>query len=175
MLQIGGNVLRFTHKELVQFFLLVFSIPFLAGAAGIPADVKNAAKEGINFHLKGKKIDNGMMSLGFISQEVIDNAEPGEGFEIFIVDSNKIFQEPDSQDVNSVLIPTGEWFVLVKSDGKAYSTLQISLNDGKSKTHGLGFSSLATELSGVLATWPASSGYVGKPIGTSATLSNYLI
>jgi|GEM_PF-2445363 len=127
---------------------------------GTPSDdVKKASREGIKVHLKGRKYDKGFQDLGFKSQADIDNAEPGDGFQIFTIPTDKLLDESTTQDFQALVTPTNQWEFFVVANGKAKSFLRVVFVDGKWMPSGIGSSRLAEEMSGFLATWPASSGY----------------
>ncbi len=141
-------------------FLFVPAVRFQAAADDSPSDeIKKAAINGINTLIKGHSIDKHFRNLGFESQSDIDNAELGEGFQIYAIDTSKLLNELSPQDIQSTLFPTGQWLFLVQNKGKAKSLLTISFFNGEWAPVTLGSSTLAREMAGFLAAWPASSDY----------------
>lgn len=149
----------FTYGSFVLALVLALSAPYLAAAGGPPADdIKKAANEGIAVFLKDSRI-GGLNRLGYVSQADIDNAEVGEGFQIFTIHPGKLLDESAPMDFQFLATPTNQWVFLVLTGDKANALLEINFIEGKWTPVGIGASVLAKELSGFLAAWPASSGY----------------
>lgn len=143
---------------LVVFFALI--VPCRAIASEAPSDeIKKAAKEGINVLVKGRQADKRLQDLGFESQSDIDNAELGEGVQIFTILPDKLLDESAPQDLQSLVFPTGQWEFMVQVGGKAKSLLTVDFVDGKWIPVGIGSSMIAKNLGSFLTKWPASSGY----------------
>lgn len=137
------------------FFILFVPLCF---AGEEPLDVRNAADEGIRIFLKDPRM-TGLHRLGFESQYDIDYAALGDGFQIFTVPTDKLLNESDSQDIQSLVTPTNQWEFLVIAGNKTNALLTVDLVDGKWTPVGIGSSGLAKKLSKLLEAWPASVGY----------------
>lgn len=142
---------------------------------GVPSDdIKKAGREGIKDHLKDRKHDKSFQDLGFESQDDIDKAELGEGIQIFTINAKKLLDGSAPLDLQSLVIPTGEWNFLIRADGRANSLLKVGFFDGKWKHVGIGSSVLAKELGGFLAAWPASEGYACRYIRVPQITSDFI-
>lgn len=147
---------------LYKFILLVvvsaLSLPCLVYAGGpLPAELKIEAKKQVAT-LKGFSIDS-LHSLGFDSLSDVDNAELGEGFEVYIIDALKLLDETTPQDIQSHVSSTNVWYFPVLIDGKAKSLLQLRLKAGKWVLVGIFPLKLAKEMVDIRAAWPESAGY----------------
>lgn len=150
----------FLFVPVLLAFVIALSAPCLATNGNGPSDdIKNAAKEGIKFHLKDARFDQGGRNMGFESQDDIDNADLGEGFQIYTIDTNKLLDESAPQDLQSLVTTRNQWEFLVQTGGKAKSLLTVYSAGKKWKTGAVRPSELVKEMSGFLAAWPASSGY----------------
>ena len=161
---------------LTVLLVLVFSLSALrlANAGDDPSDeIKNAAKVGVNEILKDKR-NSGLHQLGFMSQDEIDSADMGDGFQIYTITPDKLLNETNPQDLHSLVVPTHQWQFMVVSGIKAYALLTIDFLDGKWKPVSIGSSDLAKELSDILKVWPASSGYEYKLIRIYQANSNFI-
>jgi len=139
-------------------FTLCAYLPACAGNAP-SEDIKMAGREGIKFQLKDARIDSVGRWMGFETQSEIDSAELGEGFEIFTIPLDKLLNESLSKDLPSLVTTTHQWEFLVVAAGKARALLPVFPADGKWMTGAVRSSNLSKEMSGFMATWPASAGY----------------
>jgi hypothetical protein len=112
--------------------------------------------------------------LGFETQSDIDNADLGEGFRIFTVDSKKVLDESTPQDMNSVVNPTKQWYFLVVAENRVNSLLQMYYVDGNWTRGALGGKNLAKLVQGVFTTWPKTSGYTYRFIRIYAVSTDYI-
>jgi hypothetical protein len=147
------------YKFILLAFVVVLSAPCLGIASETPSEeIKKSAMEGIHSHIKNRKIDQGIRNLGLESQTEIDNAEIGDGFQIFTIHSGDLLDE-HNKDFQSLVTPTDQWELLVVVDGNAKMIMRVNYVNGKWIHGAIGASTFAKELSGVLATWPVSSDY----------------
>lgn len=159
-----------TIISVIFIFALHISLCF---AGEVPLDIRNAADEGIRIFLKDPRI-TGLQRLGFDSQSDIDDAELGEGFQIFTIHTDKLIDESDLQDISSLATPTNEWQFLVVTGDNADALLTVDLIDDKWIPVSIGFSGLAKELHRILDVWPASSGYRGRLLRIYHTKSEFI-
>jgi hypothetical protein len=131
-----------------------------------PSDaVITAASDALAYRIKNRKIEESIQPFGFFeTQAEIDNAELGEGFRGFVVFTDKLLDEPASQDLHSLIGPTNMWYFPVLSNGKVKTLICISFQNGKWGFSSMGQAALAMEMSGLKAKWPATSGYKYKYI-----------
>jgi hypothetical protein len=157
------------------FFMIVFalSIPCLAAEDASFGDIKNAAKEGIATFFKDSRSIN-LHRLGFESQTDIDNAELGDGFQIFTILPARLLNESASQELQHLVTPTKQWQFLILAGGKANALLTVDLVGGKWTPVSMGSSGLARELSAFLAAWPAASGYQYRLIRVYQAKSDFI-
>jgi hypothetical protein len=131
-----------------------------------PSDaVISAAREALVYRIKNSNIEESIRPFGYFeSQAEIDNAELGEGFRGFVVFTDKLLDEPAPQDLHSLIGPTNMWYFPVLSNGKVKTLINVSFQNGKWGFFSMGQATLAMEMSGLKAKWPATSGYQYKYI-----------
>jgi hypothetical protein len=137
--------------------ILCFQCTANAGEAKYD-DIKNAALQGVTSLLKGGH-GGQLQHLGFESQDDIDNAELGEGFQIFTIQPAALLNESASQSFQQMVTPTNQWQFLIVARGNPKALLTVDLVDGKWTPVSIGSKDLAKELSGFLTAWPGASGY----------------
>lgn len=121
-------------------------------------DVVKSARNGLNDLLKDKRLVNNHL-IGFANKADVDDAELGEGFQIFTVPPDKLIDESVSQDLQSIIVPTTQWKFIIAAGNRAQALLDVNLVNGKWLATAIGASTLAKEMSGFIKTWPASSGF----------------
>jgi len=91
--------------EFVIFFAIVtVCVPFSTSADNVPADVLNATQEGLKIFVKDLP-KNKLPRFGFITQQDLDDAIVGQGFQSFAVAPDRLLNsQEDSADLNSLLI-----------------------------------------------------------------------
>jgi hypothetical protein len=132
-----------------------------------------AAKEALLNEVKNRKIDS-LRMYGFESQADIDNARLGEGFREFIIDSSKLLDESTPQDFESIVITNNKWYFPIVANGNIKLLISIGFVDGKWRIAGMQSSGLAREMSGLKATWPATSGYQYRYINGRFISSSFI-
>lgn len=153
-------VRNFISKSALLLIIVALSIPCIATAGEAPSDdVKNAGRDGIKFHLKNARIDQGYRNMGFESQDDIDNASLGEGFQIYSINIDKLQDETIPQDIQSLATSRNQWQFLVMAGGKAKALLDVFFIGGKWKTSSIRSAELVSEMSGLMNAYPASAGY----------------
>lgn len=121
---------------LIFFFLVGFATPLHAMDAGLPEEVLSAAKEGLP---QFKSMIGKEPSLyGYSDSEELNRIELGEGFRIYYIDSEKLMNDPNSQNLLSLVYPSDAWEFIVTLDGKPKSYLTVAPEDGKYKVVSLG-------------------------------------
>ena len=146
-------------KFLLLICVLCLSATCPAAAGEVPADVMKAAKEGFDRMIKGQKYNSRFQKLGFDSQEDIDKALVGEGFQVFTISPDDLFNDAALQDIKSVIIPINEWDFIIHVDGEAKCLLKVSYDSGRWFAFGMGSSILSKEINGIKKKWPASLGH----------------
>lgn len=144
-----------TMIAVIFIFALHISLSY---ADEVPPDIRNAAIKGISIFVKDPRM-KGLYRLGFESQSDIDYAALVDGFQIFTVPTDKLLNEFDFQDIQSVATPTNQWEFLVVAGNKTNALLTVDLVEGRWTPVGIGSSGLAKKLGKLLEAWPASSGY----------------
>jgi hypothetical protein len=177
-------VLRKEKKQMRNFLasvpiMLAFVIAMstLCQAAAVDTPIvsgRKAAKIEIDNFIKNRKVDKNLQDLGFESQADIDNADLGEGFQIFTFDADKIIDESALQDFVSLVIPTKQWYFLIVAGNKANSLLEMFYVDGNWTLGGIGSTELAKAVHGILEAWPASSGFNHRFIRLYQGLSDFI-
>ena len=148
-----------SYVPIPLLFTLLLSPPCLSFAGKAPPDdVRNAAQVGINVILKDSRMGN-LHRLGFQSQEDIDSANLGKGFQIFTIPPDKLLNETTPLNLQALVTPTNQWQFLIAAGDKAKALLTVEFVDGKWIPVSIGSAALAKELSDFLDAWPASSGY----------------
>jgi hypothetical protein len=123
-----------------------------------------AAKEALLHHVKHNTI-NLLRYFGFENQADIDNAELGEGFRQFMINTNKLLDEPGPWDFQSLVNPNSiEWYFPIVANGKIKTLISVRFSDGKWRFAEIGRARLAIELSNINTRWPATSGYHSRYI-----------
>jgi len=149
----------FLQRFILVALIFALTAPCLATAGDAPSnDIRNAAKVGMKTFLRPERLDY-LHEHGFESQDDIDNAELGEGFEIYTIQPDKLLDESTPQDLQSLVTSTNHWSFLIRVGGKAKTVVTVGLVDGKWTPVEYGSSGFAETMSAFLATWPASSGY----------------
>lgn len=148
----------FLYRSILAFVFALFT-PCMTIAGEAPSDdIKKAGREGIAVFLKDTRIGS-LNRLGFESQADIDNAELGDGFQIFTINPDKLLDESSVQELQSLVTPTNQWVFVIRAGMKANALLRVEVVDGKWIPVSIGASELARELSSLMAKWPVSSGY----------------
>ena len=165
----------FFYPMLLLIFTFCLALPCLAADGGVPLDdIKKAATEGLNDLLKGRQFDKHFQDLGFESQSDIDDAELGEGFQIFTIHPDQLLDETAPHDLQSLVVPIGEWQFIIFAKGKAKSILTIRFFNGKWTIVGIGPSGLAIEIAKFMAVWPSSSDYQFRFIKVYQAQSSFI-
>jgi len=152
-------MIAFLYRLILVAFSFALFVPCLAIADDAPSDeIKNAAKDGIKIFLKDSQLSD-RKDFGFKIQSDIDNAEIGEAFQVFTIDTDKLLDTTSAYDFQSLVIPTNRWEFLVHTGGNVKTLLSVSRSGTKWIPSGMGSSKLAEEMSGFLAVWPKSAGY----------------
>ncbi len=153
----GETVTRsFVLKPVLMMLACILFMPGVAAAP--PDDINNAARQGIAVLLKESRSSH-IGRLGFESQADVDNAELGEGFQVFTIQPDKLLDESSSQELSDLVIPTSQWQFLILAKGNAKALLTVDLVNGKWTPVSIGSAGLARQLSDLLTAWPAASGY----------------
>jgi hypothetical protein len=136
-------------------------------------DVVAVAKEVILHHVKNRVVDH-LRQYGFESQADIDNAELGEGFREFYIDTNKLQDESAPLDFQSLVFPNStEWKFPIVANGETKMLVDVRFSDGIWRLGGMGGPAawFGKEMTGLKATWPPSSGYRFRHIRLGRTTS----
>lgn len=150
---------RFVYKFILAVFAFALSAPSCVAASDVPSDdIIKAAKEGIVVFLKDSRL-SGNQELGFETQVDVDNAELGEGFQIFTIHPDQLLDETNPHDLKDIVFPTGQWEFFVVAGDKVKSLLRVGFVNGKWTPVGIGSSIIAMKMSSLIEAWPKSSGY----------------
>ncbi len=143
------------RKGTLLLTLMVFLglIAFSFAASKVPPGVLKAAKEGlrefpmIRADLLGKKTEKPFSPA---------RVALGEFFQVYTVNPVELIEAKAlRRSFRSFIIPTTEWRVIVKVNGKPHSLLTIDKIDGKWKAVAWGGRELARELSALWKEWPS--------------------
>jgi hypothetical protein len=139
--------------------VITLCIPLSSFAADRPpTDVHRAADEGLMIFLKNKPMVT-RQHLGFEQQKDVDIAVLGQGFPIFTIPPEKFVNEDPSQDLQSLIVPTGFWQFLIMSGGVPKALLTVDMVNGVWTPVSIGAAGLASELGKLIEAWPSSEGY----------------
>jgi hypothetical protein len=164
----------FISRSVLLVFVFILFIPcFTTAGESPPDDIKKAAKEGVTTFLKDSRSSH-LRRLGFESQTDVDNAELGEGFQIFTIHPDKLLNESASQELHDLVTPTTQWQFLILARGKANALLTVDLVNEKWTPVSIGSSGLAKQLSDLLVAWPATSGYQYRLIRVYQAQSDFI-
>lgn len=164
----------FISRSVLLVFVFILFIPcFTSAGESPPNDIRKAAKEGIAIFLKDSRSSQ-LHRLGFESQADVDNAELGEGFQIFTIHPDKLLNESASQELYDLVTPTTQWQFLILVRGKANALLTVDLVNGKWTPVSIGSAGLAKQLSDLLSAWPATSGYQHRLIRVYQAQSDFI-
>lgn len=147
------------YKSLIFIIISVMYVPYHSIAGDIPyEEVEKAAIDGLRSLLKNRRIEQSSW-MGFDTQAEIDNAELGEGFQVFYILTDKHFDESFNQNYWSMVWPTTTWKFPVLSGGKGKTLLEVACRNGKCETFRMGGSGLAHLMVNFRAAFPILSGY----------------
>jgi hypothetical protein len=136
-------------------------------------EVMAAAREGLISRVKKRKIEERRF-LGFESQDDIDNAELGEGFKVFGMDTNKILGESVPPDFQSVSVGSGGWHFPIVANGKTVTQIGCRLANGIWRCRDLGPAGLGKAVAELRTIFPASSGYQFRIVSTIVGAKTYI-
>lgn len=124
-----------------------------------PAEVVNAAKEGLSTFLQG--IPSQILpQFGFQSAKETQGAELGEGFQVFTISPDQLLNDDKNlSDFSSLIVPTDLWEFLILKDNQVKCVLTVDFFKNRWTAVGIGSSGLAVELKKVVESWPTSAGY----------------
>jgi hypothetical protein len=123
--------------------IIVFQLPLLSFAGDTPSqDIMDAAQKGMGIFVKET-----------------DGVSLGKAFHVYTIAPYDILNEDLAQDIQSNATPTSQWQTMILKEGEAISLLTVDLVNEKWMPVSLGAAGLASQLSGILETWPESEGY----------------
>jgi hypothetical protein len=140
-------------------FITAFQMPYSSSASEVAEEVLAAVQEGIQIFVKGLPKQK-LPRFGFLNQKDVDDATVGQGFQVFAVSPDNLLSTNETSDnLSSFSVPSNTWQFLITVKGKAVVLLTVDLLDKKWTPVSIGGSELAGQLSKLIETWPASSGY----------------
>ena len=143
--------------SLILSVALMFGTVFL-GAATPPADVLNAAQNGLKIFtaLNGDSMDDCVFNVS--SREELDHAVVGFGFRMYSVNP-KFLRDPGNRLLSRMVEPTPTWRFVVLSKTKPIGLITVNLVNGQWQAVGAGAAELAAEVNMVRKAWPARDGF----------------
>jgi hypothetical protein len=146
-------------KRVLLAVVMILCLPLLVFAVDTPpGDVSRAADEGLTIFLKDKPT-SARQYLGFEMQEDVDAAVLGQGFPIYTIPPATFLNGDLSQDLQSLIVPTGFWQFLIMSGGVPKALLTVDLVNGVWTPVSIGSAGLAREIGTLMETWPPSDAY----------------
>ena len=138
-----------------------------------PPEVISAAQQGIGTFVKAPQARN-LHMFGFSTQQLINGAILGQGFQVFSISPAQLLAQGSSQELDALALPTNLWQFLIVTGGKPASLLTVDLFEGQWTAVSIGASGLATELASLLEAWPPSSGYRYRLIKVYQAKSDFM-
>jgi hypothetical protein len=146
-------------KRVLLAVVMMLCLPLPVFAMDVPpGEVSRAADEGLTTFLKDKPT-SARQYLGFQMQEDIDAAVLGQGFPIYTIPPATFLNGDLSQDLQSLIVPTGFWQFLIMSGGATKALLTVAPVNGVWTPVSIGAAGLAREIGTLMETWPPSDGY----------------
>ena len=139
-------------------FVLIYFLPFNAGAVPPPSVVVEAARSGLPSFLESIPPAE-KSNFGFAPSARIDQAVLGRPFKVYAITPTALSAYREGDTVTSLLSPTGMWFFPIVFNGDIRSILTVARVKGDWKAVAIGRASLAGELRKVMNRWPRSAGY----------------
>ncbi len=156
------------------FLALFFHFSSFSFTANEPSqEVIEAAKEGMEVFIWNSNIKD-LSPFGFSSQEEIDKARLGKGFQVYTIPPDRILGEGQSQDLTVMATPSSIWQFLILTEGKAVALLTVDRINSKWTPVSIGASGLASQLSMVMEAWPSHEGYHLKLIRIYQATSDFV-
>jgi len=155
--------------------ILVFQVSFLLPAHSMPPEeVVNAARNGLKNFLAAVQPQD-LKILGFLNQSEADNAELGEGFQLYTIHPDDVLSYRENLgDLSSMLIPTDEWQFIILTKGQAKSLLTVDLMGNRWEAVGIGGARLARQLAEIVERYPSNAGYGHKFIRLYQARSDFV-
>jgi len=120
--------------------------------AAVPADVQAAAQTGLKTFL-GVDAGKGLDRLGLRTAADVASATIGDGFQVHLVDPDRLLGTADS-DFDHVATPITQWQFLVVTGKGAAAMLTVDRVNGQWTAVSLGASGLASQIQSLMARWP---------------------
>ncbi|MHA6480801.1 hypothetical protein ACX1C1_02490 [Paenibacillus sp. strain BS8-2] len=120
-------------KKIIGTSFCFFFLLATAAFASVPNHVEEFAKhEGLK---KFKEIlsedPSSLMDYGYSDIDELDRAELGEGFQVHIIDPEKLQKANASTEIQSIIKKTDQWEYIVLVDGFPKSLLGVGIENGK--------------------------------------------
>jgi len=143
----------------VLYSIIIFLfIGFHAIAQEPPDGVLKAANDGLMSFLE--QIPKGaMQEYGFAKDDNLDEAYLGGAFRLHNISPEALSMYKSNDSVSAIISETDIWYFLVTINDATKSILIVEKFNSEWKTVGLGYASLAKELSIILKQWPRSDGF----------------
>jgi hypothetical protein len=175
------KILLYFKEEIMRLRrILVFALSlcfmfstFSFSDEGPPREILNAAQEGIDSFLKKIELP-ALYDVGFKSQEDVDNAAIGDGFQIFTIPPERLLNEDVEPDLSILVIPMDMWQFLVRIPTRIVSLITIDRMKGNWKPVSIGSAGLAEQLGIFLEAWPQTQGYSYRLIRVYQAKSDYM-
>jgi len=118
-------------------------------------EISQAAQEGFRMFLPRAEAQK--KSYGFETNDIVSEAVLKPPVELFILDEKRVLAYQSGQSVESLLKPTGQWFVPVAIGGSNRAMIQVTQTaEHKWSGTGWGWSPLARGWQMIETWWPAS-------------------
>lgn len=139
---------------------------------GPSSEIVNVAEEGLAFIKANFSIEQ-LQRLGFKSQQEINEATLGEGFQMYTVYQNVLLDE-SNKDLHAMSVPLDRWRFPVKSSERCIVLVDIGLLNGKWTFCGIGEAGLVQKIDALTKTWPKTEGNNFRIILIQKTPENYI-
>lgn len=136
----------------------IFSVPCVMAQQDAPADVQQAAVQGLQPFLN--KIPTASMGdFGFAPGDSLGAATLGSPFLLYTITPSALDQYRVGMAVSVLVTPTTAWYFPVLIAGQTRAILIVDRLDNKWQAVSLGSAGLARELGAVVRQWKAAEGY----------------
>jgi hypothetical protein len=156
--------MKAVKMQIVSIFVCAafstFIAPQLWAQQDAPPEVIKAAETGVSFFLDRTVADkSAKVRFGFKENDSQDQARLGKPFQLHFLNSEAVINRSETDNVNSFLIPTGQWYFPVMIDKEVRTILTVASKKGYWKAVAFGQHILAKEVGKLMQTWPKEKGY----------------
>lgn len=142
---------------LIAVLLLLFVPAVVAQQEDAPADVMQAAQDGLIPFLNAIP-DQDLGHFNFAKGDILEEAALGEPFRVYTIMPEKILNYSAETNVLDILSPAPLWYFPVVLGDEVRTLLKVGMMGGEWKAVGIGSSELAQEWASLVKGLPPSDG-----------------